>query len=383
MASTLWAERSASIGGTALPAGFVVMWSSGFIGGRLGTATASTATLMIWRFALVAAGLALLAGLLGRLRRPRRTLSRREVAAQAVVGLFGQGLYIWGSVGAIEVGVGAGTAALIAALQPIMASALAGPVLGEPVSPRQWAGLGLGLLGVVLVVGADLTSADAAPWWAYGLPFLGMAALVAATLVERRTSAAATPLVEALGIQTAASAVLFAVLAMATGQLAPPTVELGAFSLAVAWFIGLSTLGAYGFYWLTLRRTGVTHLSSLIYLTPPTTMLWAWLMFGDPVTLRALIGLAVCAAAVTLVHSRRPTRKRPPPQSTPPSPPHGYGHCDAGAGGRRRIERGVLLDDRSGRCPAVPVGDGECGVVGVRDRVRTSPVDDLNSPRLR
>lgn len=314
MASGLSARRSASVAAAALSAGFVLMWSSGFIGGRLGTATASTQTLMVWRFTLTAAALATVAAVasvLRRRRRPARPLGRREIAAQAVVGLFGQGLYIWANVGSIELGVDAGTAALIAALQPITASALAGPLLGEQVERRQWIGLGLGLLGVALVVGADLTSQHPAAWWTYALPFLGMAALVTATLMERRTGAATTPLLEALGIQTAASAALFAVIALTTGQLAPPTGELGAFSLAVAWFIGFSTLGAYGFYWLTLRRTNVTHLSSLIYLTPPTTMVWAWVMFGDPVTTRALAGLLVCAIAVALVHSNRSSQGRP------------------------------------------------------------------------
>ncbi len=306
--STL-AHTGAPLATAGLSAGFVVMWSSGFIGGRLGTATAATVTLMVWRFAIVAVALATLAWIVRRVRRhTARPGSRRELGAQALVGLLGQGAYIWANVGAIEAGVGAGTAALIAALQPITAGALSGPVLGERVTARQWVGLIVGLLGVVLVVGADLTSGHAAVWSAYTLPFLGMAALVAATLLERRTTAASTPLLDALGIQTAASAVLFVVLAVTTGQLAPPPEHLGAFTVAVAWFIGFSTIGAYGCYWLTLRRTTLTHLSSLIYLTPPTTMLWAWLMFGDTVAPRALFGIAVCALAVGLVHRRAPAR---------------------------------------------------------------------------
>ncbi len=309
----------ASLATAGLSAGFVLMWSSGFIGGRLGTATAGTVTLMVWRFAIVAVALAALAWAVRRIRRhTARALSRRELGAQALVGLLGQGIYIWANVGAIEAGVGAGTAALIAALQPITAGALAGPVLGERVTTRQWVGLIVGLLGVVLVVGADLTSGHAAVWWAYALPFVGMAALVVATLLERRTIAASTPLLDALGIQTAASAVLFVVLALATGQLAPPPEHLGAFTVAVAWFIGFSTIGAYGCYWLTLRRTTLTHLSSLIYLTPPTTMLWAWLMFGDAVAPRALLGIAICALAVALVH--RPAPQLPGRRKGSPSP---------------------------------------------------------------
>ena len=59
---------------------------------------------------------------------------------------------------------------------------------------------------------------------------------------------------------------------------------------------------------MTLRCSSLTHLSSLIYLTPPVTIIWAWMMFGDPVTPRALIGLAVCALAVVLVHRSKDRR---------------------------------------------------------------------------
>src|SRR5215208_6397334 len=45
-----------------------------------------------------------------------------------------------------EFGVTAGTTALIAALQPLLAAALAGPVLGEHVGRQQWAGLAVGLV---------------------------------------------------------------------------------------------------------------------------------------------------------------------------------------------------------------------------------------------
>lgn len=291
--------RSGSVSAAALPAGFVVMWSSGYIGARLCGDAAPVVTVMVWRFALVALGMSTGLWLLRRARRrrdgheaQRRPLAGgREVAAHAVIGLLGQVIYIWANVGAVVAGVGAGTAALIAALQPIAAGAAADPILGERVSPRQWLGLAVGLVGVGIAVGGDLTSSDPAPAWAYALPLVGMIALVAASLVERATTAARTPLLEALTVQTAVSAVVFAVAALASAEVLPPPDQLEAFAIAVAWFVVLSTFGGYGFYWLTLRRHGLTRLSSMLYLTPPTTMLWAWLMFGDPVGLRALAGL--------------------------------------------------------------------------------------------
>lgn len=282
--------------------GFVVMWSSGFIGAKLGTQEASTATFVVWR-SLFAAGLLLAVVLLLRRRRP----SPGEVAVQSTVGFLSQGVYLSGVVGAVGFGVNAGTTALVAALQPLLAAALAGPVLGERVRPRQWVGLIVGLVGVVLVVGGDMRVTEqvpaesAAPLWAYALPFVGMAGLVAATLLERRASLKTkleTPLDVALAIQCAVSTVPFAVMAMFWGGLEPP--DGGQFWVAILWGVVFSTFGGYGFYWLNLKLSSVARVSSLIYLTPPTTMVWAYLMFGESVGLLAVLGLAVCFGGVLL-----------------------------------------------------------------------------------
>ena len=280
----------------------VVMWSSGFIGAKLGTQEASTPTFQAWR-SIFAAGVLLAAVFLLR----RRRLSRGEVAVQAIVGFLAQGVYLSGVVGAVEFGVGAGTTALVAALQPLLAAALAGPVLGEHVRSWQWVGLIVGLVGVVLVVGGDMRVKEhvsvesAAPLWAYGLPFVAVVGLVAATLLERRASLKTkleTPLDVALAIQCAVSAVLFGVMALFWGGLEPPGG--GQFWLAVLWGVIFATFGGYGFYWLNLKLSSVARVSSLIYLTPPTTMVWAYLMFGESVSLLAILGLAVCLGGVLL-----------------------------------------------------------------------------------
>jgi drug/metabolite transporter (DMT)-like permease len=296
--------------------GFVVMWSSGFIGARLGTPEASTPTLMAWRF-LLAAGLLLVGAFLLQRRLP----GLREIAVQSVVGLLAQGVYLTGVVGAVEFGVTAGTSALVAALQPLLAAALAGPVLGEHVSRQQWAGLAVGLVGVTLVVGGDAGVGGDVPLWAYAMPFVGMAGLVAATLVERKENLqnstlqaganghpkvgseegdAETPLDVALAMQCAASALLFAALAPFWGGLEPA----GGlrFWAAVAWFVVFSTFGGYGFYWLNLKLSGVARVSSLIYLTPPTTMVWAYLMFGERIGPLAFVGLLICFGGVLLAN---------------------------------------------------------------------------------
>nr|WP_241266103.1 DMT family transporter [Streptomyces boncukensis] len=278
------------------------MWSSGFIGAELGTRHSPAATLLSWRF-LVASTLLCAAWLLLRRRRRGGPLPRRALAEQAAIGLLSQGVYLGSVVWAADLGVPAGTSALIAALQPLAAGALAGRLLGERVSRRQWAGLAIGLLGVALVVRGDLGSAGSAPSWAYALPFLGMAGLLTASFLERRARHP-LPASDTLPLHCLVSAVVFTAAAAALGQLRPPAE--GGFWLAVAWVFVLSTLGGYGFYWLSLRHNGVTRTSALMYLTPPTTTLWAYAMFGAAPGAEALAGMAVCVAGVLTATAKEP-----------------------------------------------------------------------------
>jgi drug/metabolite transporter (DMT)-like permease len=271
--------------------GLVVMWSSGFIGAELGTRTTTADTLLMWRF-LVAT--ALLGGAWLWFR--RRRLPARALAEQAAIGLLSQGAYLGSVVWAAGLGVPSGTSALIAALQPLAAGALAGPLLGERVTRRQWGGLLLGLCGVALVVWEDLATPGSAPPLAYVLPFAGMAGLLAASFLERRARHV-LPAVDAVPLHCGVSALVFTAVAAALGHTAPPAAS-GAFWLAVAWVVVLSTVGGYGFYWISLRRNGVTGTSALIYLTPPTTLLWAYAMFGEAPGGGAVLGMVVCVAGV-------------------------------------------------------------------------------------
>lgn len=282
-----------------LAAGFVVLWSSGFVGAELSSRVGAVTTILTWRFV---ASVVVLAAF--RAARPGRRLRAREVAVQALVGLLAQAGYLSGVVYGVQLGVPTGTAALIAALQPLAAGVLAGPLLGERVRPRQWAGLVVGLGGVAMVVANDLALPGDTPPWAYALPFAAMVSLVSATMVERRAGAA-TGVVDGLAVQTGASAAVFVAVAAGTGTLVPPAEPV--LWLAVAWTVVLSGFGGYGFYWLNARRAGVTRLNVLLYLTPPTTALWALAMFGEPFGPLTAAGMLVCGAAVPLVywHSRR------------------------------------------------------------------------------
>ncbi len=303
-----------------LGAAFVLSWSSGFVGAKLGTGDAPVPTVLMWRFLPAAAVLVTVLAVRG-----GPWLTARSTGRHVVVGLLSQATYLLTVYGAIGLGVSTGTTALIDGVQPLVAAALVGPLLGLAVTGRQWVGLALGLVGVAAVTWADASApATSAPAAAYALPFLGMLGLVASTILERRAPERVPPLT-ALTVHCATSAVVLTGLAVATGTAVPPATP--SFWVATAWLVVLPTVGGYGLYWVLVERIGVTAVNGLMFLIAPVTAVWGALMFGEPFTLATAAGLALALAAAATVS--RPTGRRsrtaPAEPSCPASPARSAG----------------------------------------------------------
>jgi drug/metabolite transporter (DMT)-like permease len=283
-----------------LSVAFVLCWSSGFIGAKLGAGTADASTLLMWRFLPLAVVLVAAAAVS---RQAWRGLTLRDAGRQVAIGALSQSGYLLSVYYAIQLGVSSGTTALIDGVQPLVAGALAGPVLRQYVSRRQWLGLWLGLAGVATVTVADAGAAGAdVARWAYAIPFLGMLSLVAATFLEGRSRRPVAPRA-ALTIHCLTSAVLFSALAVGAGAAVPPADS--SFWTATAWLVVLPTFGGYGLYWLLLRRSGLTEVNTLMFLMAPVTAVWGALMLGEHFGVQTAIGLVVGLAAVVVVRRGR------------------------------------------------------------------------------
>ncbi|NUR99560.1 MAG: DMT family transporter [Kribbellaceae bacterium] len=269
-------------------AGFVVFWSCGFIGARWGTEYTTAFDLLAWRF-LVAGAIAVV---VLAIRRPR--ISRRDLVTQVSMAFLTQFVYLGLIFTGIDHGVTAGVTALIGSLQPILIATVAGPLLGEGerVSRAQWLGLFLGLVGVGLVVADDLNARSPL---LFLLPFGGLLGLVAGTVLERRRRPSTSSL-DALAVQSLTSAILFTALAASTARLTVP--DQPAFYGAVLWLVLLATGGGWGLYLVNLKLSGATRISALLYLVPPTTMVFAFLVFHETIGVLAVVGMLICAAAV-------------------------------------------------------------------------------------
>jgi drug/metabolite transporter (DMT)-like permease len=222
--------------------------------------------------------------------------SGRSWLRQGMLAVLCQSLYLGLVFEGVHQGVAAGTSALIAALQPLLVATVAGRLLGERSTPIMWLGMVLGLGGVAVVVSGDLESGGT-PAWAYVLPAAGMLSLAAGTVLTRRLRPPETML-QTITMQAVFAAVSFMAAAVLAGEAAPPTQPKA--WLAIAWLIILASLGGYVLYIHVTHTLGATVVSTLLYLTPPITMLWAFVMFGDPVTGLGFLGLAISAVGVFL-----------------------------------------------------------------------------------
>jgi drug/metabolite transporter (DMT)-like permease len=278
---------------TLTPALFVFLWSTGFIGAKYGVPYAEPFTFLAIRMGLASALLLVVALALRAPWPPSLAL----VAHTAIAGLLVHGAYLGGVFSAVAHKVPLGQVALIAGLQPVLTAFLAKPLFGERVTKLQWAGMGLGFLGVVLVVAGKAGSDIASP---VGLVFclISLIGITGGTLYQKRYCANLDLSTSGV-IQFAASGLLFGACALAfetrnvqwTGQ----------FIFALAWLTLVLSLGAITLLYLLIRRGAAAKVASLFFLTPPVTAVMAYLLFDEVLSFSALIGLAVTAVGVALV----------------------------------------------------------------------------------
>ena len=228
------------------PGIFVLLWSTGFIGARLGLPHAEPFIFLLYRFATIAILLAAV-GLLWRVSWPRHW---SEVVHLAVTGLFIHGAYLGGVFWAISNGITPAVSALIVCIQPLLTAVTAGPYLGEKVSLRQWIGLVLGFFGVILVVGDDLSLEDG-NFTGLIACIIALIGITAGTLYQKRHGGS-MDLRSGSAIQFAAAALAMLILSFAfeTGRIE----WTGEFIFAMAWLIIVLSVGAMTLLHLLIRQ---------------------------------------------------------------------------------------------------------------------------------
>jgi len=275
-----------------IPLLFVVLWSTGFIGAKLGLPDCEPLTLLSLRYAAVL----LLMGAVAFATRAPWPASRAQWLHIGVSGLLIHAVYLGGVFTAIRLGLPAGVTALVVGLQPVLTALGAGLFLRERVRAAQWVGLALGLAGVVLVVANKVAGGPAAA--ALLVPaVIALLGITAGTLYQKRFCAS-------FDLRTG-SVIQFLPCLAVTGLAAWRTETMvvhwtPAFMFALAWLVLVLSLGAVSLLNVLIRSGSAVNVASLFYLTPPTTALIAWAMFGETLTGLALAGMGLAVLGVWL-----------------------------------------------------------------------------------
>ena len=274
-----------------LPFVFVVLWSTGFIGARLGLPHIQPLTFLLIRYVAVLCCMLPIA-LISRAPWPQ---SARQWLHIGVSGLLVHGLYLGGVFIAISLGLPAGVASLVVSVQPLLTAIGAGFLLGASVSVRQWIGLLLGWLGVALVVSNKLGLEFGAQ--ALVPAVVALLAITAGTLYQKKFC-------PVFDWRTGAVA-QFLPTAVLTGLAAALTENFqiqwtGELFFALGWLVLVLSLGAVSLLNWLIRHSNAVNVASLFYLVPPCTALFAWLLFDNTLSGLALPGMALTVWGVYL-----------------------------------------------------------------------------------
>lgn len=282
---------------------FVLSWSSGFIGAKMGAEDAGAFNLLFWRFLLVSVCLALF------LNVALLKISWAQIRHHAVIGFLSQFLYLSCVYVAIQNGLPPGIAAIIAALQPLMTAALSSGSTVERSGGWQWLGLMIGFCGVSIVIAGQYRNSGAEVGLVmYLLPLVSALGLTMATLYERRAALTQThrsTLSLSLFIQSLVTLIGFTAAVLYTDTLSVP--QGAGVLISIVWLTVFSTFIAYLSLWMLLRVMTATHVAVLVYLEPPVTLVWAALMFGDVIYTSTYVGIVVVVAGLILVRLKRQT----------------------------------------------------------------------------
>jgi drug/metabolite transporter (DMT)-like permease len=272
---------------------FCLLWSFAFVAGKIGVTDCPPLILLTARFSL--AGVVILG--ITAIRSEGWQLTWRDAAVFAVLGVANNALYLGLGYTGLKT-VSAGLGGLIVSANPVFTAAFAALFLGEALTLRKVTGLVLGILGVSFIVWHRMSVGTDS---LHGILFTlaSLASIVVGTILFK-VLAPKGSLWVGNGVQNLAAGIAllpFAFTLADVGDIVPSARLLGAFAFLV---FGGSIL-AYLLWFHLLKVCGATAASAYHFLMPPLGMLFAFLVLGEHVEFRDLLGIVPVALGIYLV----------------------------------------------------------------------------------
>ena len=273
---------------------FCLLWSFAFVAGKIGVTDCPPLILLTARFSL--AGILIL-GITALRGEAWSSLTWRDAGIFAILGVANNALYLGLGYTGLQT-VSAGVGGLIVSANPVFTAVLAAVFLGEALTWRKVIGLLLGISGVSFIVWHRM-SVGTDRWDGIVFTLASLASIVAGTILFK-VLAPKGSLWVGNGVQNLSAGIVLLPFAFAladVGDIVPSARLLGAFAFLV---LGGSIL-AYLLWFHLLKVCGATAASAYHFLMPPLGMLFAFLVLGEHVEFRDLLGIIPVALGIYLV----------------------------------------------------------------------------------
>lgn len=282
--------------GLLLPVVFVPLWSSGFVLARLVAPHAEPLTFLAARFALALVALAAIAAWKGAAW-PR---TGREWRQALTAGFLIHGVYLGGVFWSVANGLPTAISALMAGMQPLLVTLLAGRLLDERMSRRGAVGILIGALGTLLTLAPKLGATEAG-----GIPLVpllvclaGVLSITLGSIFVKRTTIAADPLTNTAAQYIGALVPTALVVPLVGGPAFDPSAV--PLWIGLAWAVFGMSIGAILLLLHMIRAGALSKVSSLFFLVPGVSALMAWIGFGESLTVMQIAGLSIATLGVSL-----------------------------------------------------------------------------------
>ena len=268
---------------------FVLLWSSAFITSKVIVENSTPFASLTFRFAIVTFGFLLFTIYL----KEKILVNIKYVYEACFTGILFHGFYLGGVFYSIYIGLPASISALIVSMHPILTNILAGPILNEEVSWKQWVGISLAFIGTIIVLGFDI--GISIPIIGVIFSFISLFAITSATIVQkklsRRLSLSVSNFYQALG------ATIFLLLVMFFTE-SSYLIFNYKFVLAMGWQIIAISFGAFSILMYLIKNGTASQTSNLFFLVPPVSALMAWLFLKEVITYYDILGLIITTSGV-------------------------------------------------------------------------------------
>jgi len=272
-----------------LPFLFIILWSSAFITGKVIVDHGSPFASLSFRFVIVAIGFLCFAFFCNE----KIIVKPRYILESSISGILFHGLYLGGCFYAFSIGVPANISALIVSMQPILTNFLAGPILNEKVTWKQWIGILLGFFGTTLVLGFDV--GRSIPIEGLIATLIALIAATTGTLWQKKLSLNLPLSINNLYQAVGASIFLFLIMFFFEDPFINFNLK---FILSMSWQIIIVSFGAFTILMYLIKVGSASKTSNLFFLIPPVSALMAWFFLNEQIFLNDILGFIICSFGV-------------------------------------------------------------------------------------